>query len=60
MPCSLLKGKLRIGGTFRLHLQGRMQSSAYTCFHAGFLLGLFFDPEYNSLTESHAPNITHK
>jgi hypothetical protein len=31
-PCSLLKVNRRFGGTCR-------------CFQAGFLLGLFFDPE---------------
>jgi hypothetical protein len=33
----------RFGGTYRLHLQGRISWPA-TCFHAGILLGLF-DPE---------------
>jgi hypothetical protein len=39
-PSSPLKVKRRFGGKYRLHLQGLA-----TCFHAGFLLGLFFDPE---------------
>jgi hypothetical protein len=35
------------GGTYRLHLQGRniSRSLLATWFHAGFLVGLFFDPE---------------
>jgi hypothetical protein len=36
-PCSPLKVNRRFGGTYRLQLA--------TCFHVGFLLGLFFDPE---------------
>jgi hypothetical protein len=48
-PCSPLKVNQRLGRTCRLHLQGRRISKARallaTCFHAGFLLGLFFDPE---------------
>jgi hypothetical protein len=50
MPCSLLKVNWRLRGTYRLHLQGRKisrernQSSAFHCFHAGFLLSLFFRP----------------
>jgi hypothetical protein len=36
MPCSLLKVNQSFGGTYHL---------LSTCFHAGFLLGLFFDPE---------------
>jgi hypothetical protein len=54
-PCSLLKVNGRFGGTYRLHLQGRKISRARNeresralfaaCFHAGFLLGLFFGPE---------------
>jgi hypothetical protein len=50
--CSPLKVNRRFGGTYRLHLQGRNISWARnqeallaTCFHVGFLLGLFFDPE---------------
>jgi hypothetical protein len=47
-PCSPLKGNRRFGGTC-LHLQGRIISRSAallaTCFHAGPLLGLFFDPE---------------
>jgi hypothetical protein len=45
--CSLLKVNRRFGGTYRLHLQGRRISSVVlsTSFDAGFLLGLFFDPE---------------
>jgi hypothetical protein len=42
-PCSPLKVNRRFGGTYRLHLQGRALLA--TCFHAGFLLGIFFDPE---------------
>jgi hypothetical protein len=37
-PCSPFKVNRRFGGTYRLHLLA-------TCFHAGFLLILFFDPE---------------
>jgi hypothetical protein len=54
-PCSPLKVNLRFGVTCRLHLQGQRISRARNqcesrallaaCFHAGFLLGLFFDPE---------------
>jgi hypothetical protein len=46
-PCSPLKVNWRFGGTCRLHPQGRIISRALSanCFHAGFLLGLFFDPE---------------
>jgi hypothetical protein len=48
-PCSPLKVNRRFGGTHRLHLQSRRISRARalidTCFHAVFLLGLFFDPE---------------
>jgi hypothetical protein len=44
--CSLLKANWRFGGTRRLHLQGRRSRALLaTYFHAGFLLGLFFDPE---------------
>jgi hypothetical protein len=50
MPCSPLKVDQRFRGTYHLHFQGRRISQANraplaTCFHAGFLLGLFFDPE---------------
>jgi hypothetical protein len=54
-PCSPLRVNRRFGGTYRLHLQCRKTSRAWNqsesrwqaelCFHAGFLLGLFFDPE---------------
>jgi hypothetical protein len=53
-PCSPLKVIRRFGGTYRLHLQGRIsrarnqrESRALlgTCFHAGFLLGVYFNPE---------------
>jgi hypothetical protein len=40
MPGSPLKINRRFGGTYRLLLA--------TCFHAGFLLGLYFDPEDES------------
>jgi hypothetical protein len=52
-PCSALSANRRLAGTYRLHLQVKKKSSATnqresrwpaTCFHAGFLLGLFFDP----------------
>jgi hypothetical protein len=49
-PCSLVKVNRRFGGTYRLHLQGRISRARYqrillaSCFHAGVLLGLF-DPE---------------
>jgi hypothetical protein len=39
--CSLLKVNRRFGGTYRLHLHLVLA----TCFHAGFLLSLVFDPE---------------
>jgi hypothetical protein len=39
--CSPLKFNRRLEGTCRLHLQ----SSISYLLHAGFLLGLFFDPE---------------
>jgi hypothetical protein len=39
-PCSPLKVNGRFGGTYRLHLH-----LLVTCFHAGFLLGLFLHPE---------------
>jgi hypothetical protein len=54
-PCSPLKVNRRFGGTCRLHLQGRRicrardqregRWQAELCFHAGFLLSIFFDPE---------------
>jgi hypothetical protein len=48
-PCSPLKINRHFGGTYRLHLHGRSISRARnyvaTCFHAGFLIGLFFDRE---------------
>jgi hypothetical protein len=46
-PCSPLKVNRRFGGTYRFHLEDRKISGALlaTCFHASFLLGLFFDPE---------------
>jgi hypothetical protein len=40
---SPLKVNRPFGGTCRLHLQGHPLLA--TCFHAAFLLGLFFDPE---------------
>jgi hypothetical protein len=50
-PCSPLKVNRRFGGTYRLHLLGRIRRARYqqilaTCFHAGILLSLFFGPEY--------------
>jgi hypothetical protein len=36
-----MKVNLRFGGTYHLNFQGQKKP----CFHAGFLLGLFFDPE---------------
>jgi hypothetical protein len=58
-PCSPLKVSRRFGGTYRLYLEGRrnnfskkpaskqVASRAFisACFHAGFLLGLFFCPK---------------
>jgi hypothetical protein len=59
-PCSPLKVNSLFGGTCQLHLQDRRLSEARnprenrwlrsaallaTCFHFGFLFGLFFDPE---------------
>jgi hypothetical protein len=44
-PCSPLSIKRRFGGTYRLHLQDRknkLSKKPATCFHAGFLLSLFF------------------
>jgi hypothetical protein len=53
--CSPMSVNRRFGGTYRLHLQDRRISRARNqfasrallapCFHAGFLLGLLFDPE---------------
>jgi hypothetical protein len=40
-PCSPLEVNRRFGGTYRLHLQALLA----ICFHTGFLLGLFFNPE---------------
>jgi hypothetical protein len=40
-PCSPLKVNRRFGGTHRLQHSPLLAS----CFHTGFLLGLFFDPE---------------
>jgi hypothetical protein len=48
MSCSPLRINRHFGGTCHLYLQGRRISQARnqaTSFHAGFLLGLFFDPE---------------
>jgi hypothetical protein len=39
-PCSPLKVNQSFGGTYHLNLQGLA-----TCFHSGFLIGVFFDPE---------------
>jgi hypothetical protein len=51
-PCSPLEVNRRFGGTRPLHLQGwriswagNQRESRWLCFHAGFLLGLFFNPE---------------
>jgi hypothetical protein len=46
-PCSFLKTSRRFGGTYGLHLQGRISRARElaTCFHAVILLGLFFDTE---------------
>jgi hypothetical protein len=55
-PRSPLTVNRCFSGACRLHLQGRRTSQARnqreskqshlaTCFHAGFLLGLFFDPD---------------
>jgi hypothetical protein len=46
--CSPLRVNRRFGGTFSLHFQGRRISRALfaTYFHACFLLGLLFVPEY--------------
>jgi hypothetical protein len=43
MLCGPMRVNRRFGGTYRLLLQG--ESLFITCFHAGFLLSLFFDPE---------------
>jgi hypothetical protein len=56
MPYSALKIKGHFVGKYSLHLQGRRISQARnrrkislallaTCVHAGFLLGLYIDPE---------------
>jgi hypothetical protein len=42
--CNPLKVNLRFGGIFRFYLQGRRVLLS-TCFHSGFLLALFFEPE---------------
>jgi hypothetical protein len=50
MPCNLLKDNRHFGGTCHLPLQGRRISQARnkrdalhaTCFHTGFLRGLFY------------------
>jgi hypothetical protein len=42
---STSSGVRRFGGTCRLHLQR-------TCFHSGFLLGLFLDPEMEAMSSS--------
>jgi hypothetical protein len=50
-PYGTLNVYRHFGGTFYLYLQGRRISRARnptllaTCFHTGFLLGLFFNPE---------------
>jgi hypothetical protein len=44
-PCSALKVNRRLGGTCHLHLRGRRIRSASYRLHAGFFLGLLFDPE---------------
>jgi hypothetical protein len=47
-PCSPLKVNLRFGGTYHPHLHGRrinLARKVAICFHAGFFLGLSFDPE---------------
>jgi hypothetical protein len=46
-PCSPLKVILRFGGTYRLHLQGRIISQQETSVKSSAcrLAGLFFDPE---------------
>jgi hypothetical protein len=46
--CGPLRVNRRFGTAYRLHLHGRKISRAAvlaTCFHAGFLLDIFFDPE---------------
>jgi hypothetical protein len=52
MACNMLKCNRRFGAIYCLHLQGRRINSEETskallatCFHTGFLLGVFFDPE---------------
>jgi hypothetical protein len=48
-PYSPLKVNWRFGGKCHLHLQGwrinHERNKFPACFHAGFLLGLFFNPE---------------
>jgi hypothetical protein len=50
--CNPLKANRRFGGTCRLHIQGRRISQARNqrdyLLHAGFLHGVFCDPEYGS------------
>jgi hypothetical protein len=41
-PCISSKANQLFGETCRFHFQGDLLA---TCFHAGFVLGLFFDPE---------------
>jgi hypothetical protein len=41
-----VKANGHFGGTYRLHFQGDLRA---TCFHAGFLLGLFFDPKMEAI-----------
>jgi hypothetical protein len=45
-PCGPLKVNPHLGRTCRLHLQA---PSTFYLLHAGFLLALFFDPEYGSV-----------
>jgi hypothetical protein len=54
-PCCSVKVNQRFGVTYRFHLQGRRIRQAIdqhelgrkqSMIHAGFLLGLHFDPEY--------------
>jgi hypothetical protein len=57
-PCIPLKVHRSFGGTSSLHLHGRRisqarnQSCAYYLLHAGFLLGLSFDPQYGATYSS--------
>jgi hypothetical protein len=56
MPCSPLKASTRFAGAYHFHLQGRISRARNQResgwqephFYAGFLLGLFFDPEDGS------------